>query len=168
MADPVMHPVAPTQEEWRAAMGSFPSGVVVVTSWEGDRPIGATYSSFCSASLDPPLVSICSGRNSRVFGPIAERKAFGVNILGRGQQALAFAFANGPNASGFADLPHRALEEASPQIIGAPVFIDCTLEHSYDAGDHVIFIGRGVRVDFASDVPPLLYHKGGFPDFAPL
>ena len=50
---------APTPAEWRAAMGCFPSGVTIVTTWDGDEPVGSTINAFCSVSLTPPLLLIC-------------------------------------------------------------------------------------------------------------
>lgn len=43
------------------------------------------------------------------------------------------------------------------------MFIDCVVEHAHVAGDHLIVVGRGRRIDHASAEPPLLYHKGDFP-----
>lgn len=71
----------PTPDEWRAAMGYFPSGVTIVTTWEQDAPVGATVSSFCSVSLEPPLLLVCLDRANPARGPIERSEVFGVNIL---------------------------------------------------------------------------------------
>ena len=50
----------------REALGSFVSGVTVITCAEGaGQPVGVTVSSFCSLSLDPPMVLWCLARNAR-------------------------------------------------------------------------------------------------------
>jgi flavin reductase ActVB len=155
--------MTPTPKEWRAAMGSFPSGVTIVTSWRDGEPVGSTVSSFCSVSLEPPLLLVCLERSNPVRAPIEACGRFGVNILGEEARDLALRFAATPEADRFADAAYRAAPDGAPQLLAAPVFVDCVVEHAHVAGDHVIVVGRGVRIEQASAAPPLLYHKGGFP-----
>jgi flavin reductase (DIM6/NTAB) family NADH-FMN oxidoreductase RutF len=92
---------------------------------------------------------------------------FGVNILPhQGGEALALRFARVPEAERFEGLGYRSVGSGAPQLDAAPVFVDCRLEDEHAAGDHVILVGRGLRTDHAVSVPPLLYHRGGFPDLA--
>ena len=44
---------------FRRSVGLFPTGVVIVTSVQGDDHVALTANSFTSVSLDPPLVLIC-------------------------------------------------------------------------------------------------------------
>ena len=51
--------------EFRNALGSFATGVTVITSFdEDDNPVGVTVSSFNSVSLDPPLVLWSLAKNA--------------------------------------------------------------------------------------------------------
>src|SRR6188508_2257037 len=48
-----------SQDEFRAVLGRFPSGVTVVTTKGDDgSDNGMTVSAFCSVSLEPPIVLI--------------------------------------------------------------------------------------------------------------
>ena len=152
-----------TPTEWRAAMGAFPSGVTVVTAWNGEAALGATVSSFCSVALEPPLLLVCLDRNNIVRDPIVASGVFGVNILAEGDQALARQFGSQPDTGRFANHPFHAREGEAPQLIEASVFIHCKVETTHPAGDHLIVVGRGLRVVHAKACTPLLYHKGGFP-----
>ncbi|WP_406468830.1 flavin reductase family protein [Streptomyces sp. NBC_01594] len=49
----------------RNTAGAFPSGVTVVTTTLGGKPVGMTISSFASVSLDPPLLLVCVARTAR-------------------------------------------------------------------------------------------------------
>src|ERR1700720_570940 len=52
-------PMAVTQAEFRKALGSFATGVTVITvDYEGEVN-GMTANAFASVSLDPPLVLVC-------------------------------------------------------------------------------------------------------------
>ena len=153
---------APSPAEWRAAMGQFASGVTIVTSWDGETPVGTTVNAFCSVSLDPPLLLACVDFSNPVLGPIERSGVLGVNILGAESCELARRFGRKSDDDKFAGVAYHA-EGGAPRLEAAPVFIDCRLEQAHDAGDHKIVIGRGVRVHHAASGAPLLYHKGAFP-----
>lgn len=159
----------PTPAEWRAAMGYFPTGVTVVTSWQDGRPVGTTINAFCSVSLEPPMLLICLNHINPLRDPVRESGVFGVNILGAEDgRALAMRFADPNLEDRFAGCAYRAVGDGAPQLETAPVFVDCIVEHIYDAGDHIIAVGSGIRTEIAATAPPLLYHKGKFPGFEPL
>src|SRR5207247_4956537 len=81
--------------ELRAVMRRFPSGVAVVTvDLEGER-IGLTVSSLVSLSLDPPLVGLAVSRQAALHELLRRAGAFGVSLLGEGQEELATRFSRG-------------------------------------------------------------------------
>jgi flavin reductase (DIM6/NTAB) family NADH-FMN oxidoreductase RutF len=80
---------------FRKAMGSFPTGVTVVTVASGDGFIhGLTVNSFSSVSLGPMLVLVCPNETSRAVDLIERAGAFGVNVFSAGQQDVSRWFAN--------------------------------------------------------------------------
>ncbi len=156
----------PTAAEWRAAMGYFPSGVTIVTTWAGRTPIGTTASSFCSVSLDPPLLLVCLDHANPALAPIEACGLMGVNILSAECRDIALTFGRPTADDRFAGLAYRAAEGGAPQLEVAPVFVDCLLEQSHPAGDHTILVARPTRIEHTSAAPPLLYHRGAFPKLA--
>ena len=148
-------------------MGCFPSGVTVVTTWQGERPVGTTVNAFSSVSLEPPLLLICLDHNNPALAPLEQCGVFGVNILSADSRELALRFGRDRDEERFADLAYRARIGGAPQLKVAPVFIDCAVENVYEGGDHRIVVGRGLHIEHASEMPPLLYHKGCFPKFEP-
>jgi 3-hydroxy-9,10-secoandrosta-1,3,5(10)-triene-9,17-dione monooxygenase reductase component len=143
-------------------MGYFPTGVTIVTSWDGPTPVGSTVSAFCSVSLAPPLLLICLDNANPICGPLLGAGVFGVNFLNEESRELALHFAYNTDPDRFAAKPYHAAEGGAPQLDVAPVFIDCVVEQAHQAGDHLIVVGRGLRIDHASAHPPLLHHRGGF------
>lgn len=84
--------VAP--EEFRAAMARFPSGVVVVTTrCQDGTPRGFTASSFCSVSLEPPMVLVCLANSADSAWSFARCDRFAVSVLTPVHQPLALRFA---------------------------------------------------------------------------
>jgi flavin reductase (DIM6/NTAB) family NADH-FMN oxidoreductase RutF len=61
-------------ETYRTVLRRFATGVVVVTTWDGERPWGTTVNSFSSVSLRPPLVLVAFDRSRRIV-PALQRTA---------------------------------------------------------------------------------------------
>src|ERR1700679_3704038 len=80
--------------EFRATLGHFATGVIVVTAIHADRPTGFTCQSFFSLSLDPPLIALAPAKSSTSWPKVADAGAFCANVLGADQEPLARAFAN--------------------------------------------------------------------------
>ena len=80
-------------EEFRQALGCYPTGVAVVTARgaAGER-LAVTVNSFTSVSLEPPLVAFCLDRGSVWFQAFQAARHFAVNVLREGQAALADDF----------------------------------------------------------------------------
>ena len=169
MADQLVSapPAELTAAEWRAAMGGFPSGVTVVTSWRDGAPVGSTVSAFCSVSMKPPLLLVCLDLSNPLCAPIAACGVFGVNILAHDGQDLAKRFAFAPEAERFDGQSFRHVEGGAPRLDAAPVFIDCTLHSSFTAGDHLVVVGRGLRADRRASQAPLIHYTGAFAALAP-
>ncbi|HXV00639.1 MAG TPA: flavin reductase family protein [Caulobacteraceae bacterium] len=154
---------AVTAADWRAAMGRFPSGVTIVTSWADDAPVGTTVNAFCSVSLEPPLLLVCLVHANPALAPIERTGLMGVNMLPAEACELARLFGRESDEERFAGVSFTARQGGAPQLAAACVFIDCVLEQAHDAGDHRILVARGVSIEHVSAAAPLLYHRGAFP-----
>lgn len=155
--------------QFKAALGRWPSGVSVVTTRVGALPAGMTVSAFFSVSLDPPLVAVCLDRRAQTLGSIVQSGYFAVNVLSEGQSALSDRFATKDNEPvRFDGVALLAVEGArSPLLAGALVHLDCELQATHDAGDHVLCVGK---VGHALTHPgaPLIYHAAGYHGLSPL
>ena len=157
---------APTAAEWRAAMGFFPSGVTIVSTWDGEEPVGSTVNAFCSVSLSPPMLLVCIDLANPIRAALERARIFGVNILDHECRHVARRFATDPLSGRFDAFAYRAAPGGAPRLDLAPVFVDCAVEQIHAAGDHLIVVGRGVRIEHALTATPLLYHKGQYPKLA--
>ncbi|MBD0743126.1 hypothetical protein BG418_16255 [Streptomyces sp. CBMA152] len=148
-------------------MGLFPTGIAVITVGQGADTEAMTASSVTSISLDPILVLVSVNAGGRLVAAIDGAGGFGVNILSQDQHELSRRFATRDRPSGLA--AQRLLGSA---VVGqgghllvpeALVSLECTTEHRYPGGDHVLYLGlvRALRV--ADPVrPPLVYHRGAY------
>ena len=81
-------------DTFRALMRQFPAGVTIVTFDDDGTLGGLTVSSFCSLSLEPPLVLVCIDRGVASHDAIARAGKFGVSVCAADQGGLAWDFAN--------------------------------------------------------------------------
>jgi flavin reductase (DIM6/NTAB) family NADH-FMN oxidoreductase RutF len=149
----------------RAALGSFATGVAIVTTCtESGEWVGLTVNSFSSVSLDPPLVlwSLDLGSPSLAFFEKATHYA--VNVLAADQEELSNRFAS-RIADKFAGVDCVEGLAGVPLLPGCLSWFECGLDVSYPAGDHLILIGHIER--FAHDkaktpAESLIFQGGGY------
>jgi flavin reductase (DIM6/NTAB) family NADH-FMN oxidoreductase RutF len=146
---------------FRHALGRFATGVAVVTTRTPDGKLeGLTANSFSSVSLDPPLVLWCLQRDAASAPGFAAAGMFAVNVLGAHQHALSLHFAT-PTADKFAGLGHTRGLGGCPLLDASLAHFECRTENTVDAGDHVIFIGRVLRLTHR-DGEPLIFSGGRY------
>src|SRR6266478_373146 len=139
---------------FRQVMGRFATGVTVVTTRSDKGLSGLTVNSFCSVSLDPPLVLICIDLTSNTLPYIRESGSFAVNILTDRQEHLSRCFATPSQErhEHFCHASYHVVATGSRVIDGALAFIDTRVVAEYPGGDHVIFIGQVEALGFAEQV----------------
>lgn len=152
----------PDELRFRQVMGSFTTGVAVVTSRGPDgRPCGLTANSVVSVSLRPLLVLVCVGREAASHACIVDGGSFAVSILGRRHEALARRFAEQERSSRFEDLAYRAEITGSPVLADALAWLDCRVTDVHDAGDHSIVVGEVLACE-AHGGEPLVFFRGEY------
>lgn len=144
---------------FRRAMGSFATGVTVITApRDNGGYIGVTVNSFCSVSLEPPLVLCCLKTDTYRYSHFHNASHFNVNILAADQAWLSQRFA-GSLADRFSDVPHRPGASGPPLIDGCAAHLECRKCAIHPAGDHAILLGE-VEALAQSDRPGLVFHNG--------
>ena len=78
----------------KTALRMIPYGLYVLTAADksGSRVAAATVNWVTQVAFEPPLVVVGVKTDSHAHPLIKETKAFALNVLGKGQQALAFTF----------------------------------------------------------------------------
>jgi len=150
--------------EFKTALAAVCTPVTVVTTVHGGRPHGTTVSSFCSLSLDPPMVLVSLDRSSELLELICMSGRYGVNVLALNQSAIAQAFAR-KGRDKFAGVGHEIVA-GLPRIDGASVWLQCCLSELVDGGDHIIAIGLVERACVREQAEPLMYHDRTFRSLA--
>jgi flavin reductase (DIM6/NTAB) family NADH-FMN oxidoreductase RutF len=146
---------------FRDALGSFPTGVAVVTAAGGDNAIGITVNSFTSVSLEPPLVLWCMDARSQRHDAFVQAPGFTVSILGTGHREVSSRLAKPGEhrLDGFALLP---TELGPPALADCLAVFECIREATLPGGDHTLLLGRVVRFAQPGQGAPLVFFRGKY------
>jgi flavin reductase (DIM6/NTAB) family NADH-FMN oxidoreductase RutF len=168
VTDPKSTPAcAPEQafdpRDFRNALGTFPTGVCVVTTVSSEGlAIGLTCNSFSSVSLSPALVLWSLSLRSPNLSNFLQAPHFAINILAAEQREISHRFAQSiaDKFEGVEQVPGRL---GVPLIARAAAHLECRNETRYYSGDHVIFIGHVLHYAYR-ECEPLLFCRGRYAD----
>lgn len=151
------------RKEFRSALGLFPTGVAVVTA-QGSRTdgrVGMTITSFNSVSLDPPLVLFSIASSALSLPALRGAEMYSINVLGEEHQHISarFATARGDKWSETEIEHHDGLPFTLSHSIAS---FQCVPYAQYDGGDHVIFVGRVLRIQRRECAAPLVFFGGDY------
>lgn len=145
----------------RHVLGKFLTGVTVVTTLDQHgTPLGFTANSFTSVSLDPPLILVCLASSAGLAAVFGKTESFAINILSTEQESISNNFAS-KKEDRFADTEWASKSTGSPIIAGSAAWLDCEMYNKFEAGDHIILVGKIVEIQKA-DVAPLGYCEGRY------
>ena len=144
---------------FRAALGRFATGVIVLTTGPRRTPHAMTANAFMSGSLEPPLVVVSVGKKARMHARLATARRFGISVLDQAQEPASRHFA-GQTVAGFTP----AFEEIAgvPVLAHAAVAIAARIKHRYGCGDHILYVGEVQRLAVNDAAPPLLFYASRY------
>lgn len=153
--------------EYAEALGSFASGVTLLTLRDDLDDIGTTVTAFMAVSAQPPLVAVALAGDSYVAEALGLTGSCALTILAAHQSALAgrFAAAGRPSARLLLDdVPHdRAPSSHALIATDGVAALDCRVESVTAAGDHALVIARILGVVYVAEArTPLIRHRGRY------
>ena len=147
-------------DEFKAAVGKYPTGITIVSTKHDNRFYGFTANSFTSVSLDPALISFCLNVKSASFDAFFSTKYFAINILSNYQIDLATRFASS-NIDKFQNVSFTENNFGVPLVSNVLSWIECEKYKHVECGDHYIFIGKALKVTVNNNldfISPLVYY----------
>jgi flavin reductase (DIM6/NTAB) family NADH-FMN oxidoreductase RutF len=137
----------------RRVLWSFPSGLYVVGSRDGDRRNLMTLNWFTQVSFDPKLVAISVEQTAFTHELISAARSFTVNTVDREDRAIVRRFtkpvevdAAAGTLNGFAF--HDGPATGAPVLAQAVAVLECEVRKEVDCGDHTLFVGEVVAAGF--------------------
>jgi flavin reductase (DIM6/NTAB) family NADH-FMN oxidoreductase RutF len=149
---------------FRQIVGSFPTGVTVLTTAVEGRFHGITVNSLTSVSLDPLLVLVCIERRAHAHAEIERGMQFGLSFLEAGQEASSrlFALTLPPEGGHLRVASFHLSPHGVPILDGAVAWLECGVQARYPGGDHTIFLSSVVDGNVHHDRQPLVYFRGRY------
>lgn len=145
----------------RAALGRFATGVTIVGCRAGDGGwVGLTANSFSALSLEPALVLWSLRSASPNLQAFMAASHFAINVLAENQVDLSRRFAS-PVPDKFAEGLWSDGLGGAPVLGGCAAVFECEQVSAQPAGDHLLFIGRVLRVSEAP-LMPLVFQSGHY------
>ena len=149
------------KRDLRTALGSFGTGVTVVTSGNfQSRLVGVTANSFSSVSLEPHIVLwslVSSSPSLEVFDATGR---FVINVLALEQMNLSKQFSKTLEDK-FAGVEYTEGLGDLPVIQNCVATFECKTIQRTVVGDHVLFLGQ-VENYIYENRTPLLFCQGNY------
>lgn len=147
--------------ELRQVLGSFVTGVTVITTVDADGKLhGLTANSFSSVSLDPPLILWSQSVTAPSHPVFRDAERFAVNILAEDQLEVSNRFARG-GGDKFAGIETPRGIGGVPLIPGCAAYLECRRVSSFPGGDHTVFLGQVERIERGAR-QPLVFGGGRY------
>jgi flavin reductase (DIM6/NTAB) family NADH-FMN oxidoreductase RutF len=144
----------------RNVLGCYATGVAIITTrGAAEGHFGVTVNSFCSVSLEPPLILFSLARTANVALTFQTAKSFAVNILGHGQESLSNMFAR-PSTASWTETNFTEGENGCALFSNCLAQLECQKASEMEGGDHIIFLGKVTRFYLHPSADPLLFYRG--------
>ncbi len=139
----------------KQALRMIPYGLYVLAAESADGRVAAsTVNWVTQASFEPPLVAVGVKADSGVHSIIKESKTFALNILGKGQESMAFSFFKALERDGdtIGGEAFSSAGSGAPVFANAHAFLECRLAETVEIGDHSLFVGEVVGAGIPSEL----------------
>ena len=137
----------------RRVLWTFPSGLFVIGSRDGDRRNGMTANWVSQVSFDPKLVAVSVDDHAFTHELITASNVFAVCTIDREQREIVRKFTKPVDVdltamtlNGFAF--HDGPVTGAPVLDQAAAFVECEVRNAVDVGGHTLFIGEVVNSAF--------------------
>ena len=138
----------------KTALRMIPYGIYVLTTKTADGGIAAaTVNWVTQTAFEPPLVAIGVKSDSGAYAALKDSGTFALNMLGKGQQGIAFAFFKPTEQDGETINGHgyTAGANGAPILDDAHASVECQVAQIVEHGDHHVVIGEVTAARVATE-----------------
>lgn len=153
------------EKDFRRAMGTFATGVGVVTCVAKGMDHAMTANAISSVSLRPPLLLVAVERTTRFWEAVSQQRYWAVSVLADAarDQAAWLATSGRPLEGQLDRVPFHRSSRGIALLDDALAHLECRTYQTVPAGDHEIFIGEVESVTHvAADAAALVYWRSGY------
>jgi flavin reductase (DIM6/NTAB) family NADH-FMN oxidoreductase RutF len=135
----------------KTALRMIPYGIYVMTAENDGEVAAATVNWVTQTAFSPPLVVVGVKTDSGAYCISKAAGHFALNMLGKGQQGLAFSFFKPATRDGntVSGEPFHVGATGAPILDNAIASVECKIVQIVEQGDHHIFVGEVVDANVA-------------------
>ena len=136
----------------KTALRMIPYGIYVLTAEAPDGSFAAaTVNWVTQTSFVPPLVVVGVKADSSAHAVVTQARQFGLSILGKGQQDVAFKFFKAVQRDGesVAGEPLVRGADGIPLLAGAAAAVACRVVEVVPGGDHSVVVAEVIEARVA-------------------
>lgn len=129
----------------KAALRMIPYGIYVMTAkGDGGHLTAATVNWVTQTAFAPPLLAVGVKTDSGTYAAVKESRVFALNMLGKGQQGVAFTFFKPAKIedSRISGEAYHSGDNGAPIIDNAIAAVECKVVEIVAIGDHHVVIGE--------------------------
>jgi flavin reductase (DIM6/NTAB) family NADH-FMN oxidoreductase RutF len=129
------------------AVGHIPSGLFIVTTFDGETKEGYLASWVQQVSFSPLLISLAVNPDRRGYQHLISGKAFSINIVGDHEMGYLKHFWSGyaPENNPFNQIEHEVTANNTVAFKNAKSTIECVFVSKSKPGDHEIVIAEVIN-----------------------
>ena len=137
----------------KTALRMIPYGIYVMTAQNGEEIAAATVNWVTQTAFAPPLVAVGVKTDSGAYAVAKAAGKFALNMLGKGQQGVAFGFFKPVERDGdsLGGEPFRSGSSGAPILENAPASVECKIVRIVELGDHHVFLGEVIDANVATE-----------------
>ena len=154
---------APIADQMRSGLCRLGKAVVVITALHEGRRWAMTATAISELSMEPPSLLACVNRSASLYGPLAARANFAINILRADQEDISngcFGASRGEDR--FARGQWDSAACGTPLLRDAQAGFVCEWREMVEYGTHAVVIGEVTEVRVTGAPDPLIYLDGGY------
>lgn len=164
-----------TQIMNRNILRNLSYGVYIVTTMDGERPVGCVANSAMQITSEPPTLAVSINHNNYTHGCIEKEGKFALNIVTERTNPSVigtFGYSSSKDTDKFAQAEYE-MTEGLPIVKDTCGYIVCKVISKFETSTHTIFLGEIIEGEvFGEDTPMTYayYHKvikGSSPKNAP-
>lgn len=135
----------------KIALRMIPYGIYIMTAESDGAVAAATVNWVTQTSFAPPLVAVGVKTDSGAYEVAKKAGHFALNMLGKGQQGMAFGFFKPAERDGntISGESFHAGSSGAPVLDSAHASVECKIAEIVERGDHHIFIGEVIDAKVA-------------------
>ena len=141
------------------ALGKLYTSTTIVTVNLDGKLNGITVAWVTRVSWQPPMVAVSIGKTRYSRELLDKADSFAVCILGKGAREIAeyFGTVSGRTTDKFKKYPYMMSEGNLPVPEGTIAYLECEKTGSFEAGDHIVYVGTIRRQKVLKDKEPLIF-----------